>query len=822
VSKKLLKAAAIINLLEIAAVLFGAMNLGIIGIIILILFAIPGIALGVSSIIFFNYSSQKAIELVKHKTAILIWGIALLFICLPSGILTLIALGELDVNEDDEKATNEEPIDKETKRLDTILKLGVGLVALSGVMFATSSWDMLSGWVKTIGLLLFSILFFVLSKFVGTKLKIRRSEITYYILGNLFFVFTLIAIGYFNLFGNWFSLIGDGSNLFMAMIFAILTLMFIISLKKYNQLRLLHLIYASALIALTYVGLQIGSTLKVMLLLWSILALALSINKNELNIYTKILNDFGRALIAILLFGLVFEMGNKESIWVSILAGIILISASYIQALWKSNYIYKIMVPFFTVLYSFCISVTLRAGTEISLIVLTLVTTAVYTIAYIKRNEKELYISTFSVTSLAFLYYYIVSINESQLIIALIITLILVLLNMINLIGNPPKHTVCEEYSQPIKLLMLINAISLLISSHVDNLGGNTLLLSIGVVFVLGYFIQKNNVIKNIYFWGSVAANVLYYLDIFFMSYLPQSFVLGAINIISLIVLTIVTFKSTDYKEKIKELAFFGTSLVTFYNVISITANYDILLLGVLILTILFMMLAITFVNNRYVFGISTIMLCYTGILLINDVLSLSWELDTILISLMLFIIVFVFIHAILGNAHPKVKNVLETIALSLLFLLVIFEDSWLIGLYITALCVLFIIKGFNSKFLAYFYTGIVFLLLNVIVQLKSYWESIPAWAYILVGGLVLIGAVTYKEYKRTNPKVEEVKEEQKEDLIEEKNNENKSVKYVKDEIIVIAILMLFISYINFSALTTKIIRTNIIENGYPRAVEKI
>ena len=66
-----------------------------------------------------------------------------------------------------------------------------------------------------------------------------------------------------------------------------------------------------------------------------------------------------------------------------------------------------------------------------------------------------------------------------------------------------------------------------------------------------------------------------------------------------------------------------------------------------------------------------------------------------------------------------------------------------------------------NDKFNSLFYTGIITLILNIIVQLFEYWERIPWFVYTLIAGLGIIFYVTYKEFnKDKKPKVKESKVE--------------------------------------------------------------
>ena len=47
------------------------------------------------------------------------------------------------------------------------------------------------------------------------------------------------------------------------------------------------------------------------------------------------------------------------------------------------------------------------------------------------------------------------------------------------------------------------------------------------------------------------------------------------------------------------------------------------------------------------------------------------------------------------------------------------------------------------------FITGIVLTILNIIYYLKDVWKIVPFWLYLLLGGLLIIGFVTYRELQK-------------------------------------------------------------------------
>lgn len=91
------------------------------------------------------------------------------------------------------------------------LIIGVVLVVLSGTIFATTRWQVLSDSSKVFFVLAASILFFIASYMAETVLDISKTGNAFYILGSVFLFLTVTAAAYFQLFGPDFTL-DEGSR----------------------------------------------------------------------------------------------------------------------------------------------------------------------------------------------------------------------------------------------------------------------------------------------------------------------------------------------------------------------------------------------------------------------------------------------------------------------------------------------------------------------------------------------------------------------------------------------------------------------------------
>jgi hypothetical protein len=86
-------------------------------------------------------------------------------------------------------------------------------------------------------------------------------------------------------------------------------------------------------------------------------------------------------------------------------------------------------------------------------------------------------------------------------------------------------------------------------------------------------------------------------------------------------------------------------------------------------------------------------------------------------------------------------------IIIAILFVLPI--NNYIVGIYIGLLGLITIMIGFsNNEYKSFFKGGVIMTILNILYQLREVWGQIPFSFYLLIGGLGIIGFVTYKEIK--------------------------------------------------------------------------
>ncbi|MCA0984249.1 hypothetical protein LCL89_09350 [Halobacillus yeomjeoni] len=137
------------------------------------------------------------------------------------------------------------------------LILGVALLLITGLIVATSQWAQMGPGVKVVSIAFVSLFFFGLSYGTGRFLKIHQTSFAFLTLGSLLIPITILAIGYFELFGSYLSLFGEGKYL-LGLIGTLLPLPLYVRHAIVHQSRMY--VWISFLFLTLSVGFALGST----------------------------------------------------------------------------------------------------------------------------------------------------------------------------------------------------------------------------------------------------------------------------------------------------------------------------------------------------------------------------------------------------------------------------------------------------------------------------------------------------------------------------------------------------------------------------------
>ena len=102
------------------------------------------------------------------------------------------------------------PVQKEKTMATGAMVIGVVLVVLAGLVFATTTWRILPSVLKVFLVLLFSGIFYGASFLAENKLHLHRTGSAFYVLSCIFVFLSVLAAAYFQLIGSAFIL--EGAN----------------------------------------------------------------------------------------------------------------------------------------------------------------------------------------------------------------------------------------------------------------------------------------------------------------------------------------------------------------------------------------------------------------------------------------------------------------------------------------------------------------------------------------------------------------------------------------------------------------------------------
>jgi len=685
------------------------------------------------------YSFLSIEELINKKVLLIILAIISIFLNFVSAILLFIAFDELSRFKDNNKISSSEEISSETKKVDLLLKIGLGMVFASGIILTTTSWEAISDIIKCIGLVLVGVLFIGLSKFSETKLKIEKTTKAYYILGLFFFLLTLVGIGVFGTFSEWFSYTGEGKNLVYFCTFTLLSILTFLIYKKFNQKEYKYISYSILPLSLYHILLFIGLNIELTILVISAITITINIliKDSKLKDITNISEIISYIIWPILLI----QKTNDLNIIVIITSIINIINIIYLTLKNTDNFNNIIST---IISYILITNIALRLQSDNANIILFIIATIFYILVnhnkinsskYIKITNQIIY--NILITSTLF------TISDDSLKL-FICSIIYALVNFISCYITNKEDSKFDIYYQPIVLLITVASICQILGELININMIYEFSICI-IIYTLINFISKDKKIQKIYYIYLIIITILTLL----INAESKSIISSILTILSSLYI---------FKEKKHSIWSYILILVSILFLRGTLAKYIPIITTNIINIIIFIILTYILKNNIKLKRINLFAMLIPMYSLINSQ-GIYGEIKTILLNIYAFYILFLVLT--LFVKENKTKDILTTIYTSVIILFVIFKSSLLIGLYvgIIGICIIFI--TYNKKdYKSSFYCGIVITILNIIIQLGEYWSKIPFGLYLLIAGIAIIGFVTIKELKKQKEPQQKTKEE--------------------------------------------------------------
>lgn len=697
-AKSYLKGAGIVNI-----VLGSIFILSFIGIII-------GVPLLVNGVMFLEYSKLDDEKLKTKKGSILAWSIVLLFLNLITAILSFVAYDNIE----------KEPkkVDPETKKLDLLLKFGVLLVVISGIIFATTSWNVIPNVVKTISLLVFSILFFILYIISAKNIKIKSTMVSYYVLGCVFVIFSYFSLLFFGI-GNL-----DFNKITVSGLFLITSVFSILVSKKFDLSWFLHIGFISFVISLFLLlanYLSIGFVICILLLISLMCGLFI---KNDLRI------DFDIVLYGLSFYSffmIIFEKIQHIEI--------ILLTVIIIMGLFLKTYIARktICNVFFLILsYLLVISnLGVIADNPISIISLSGALMSINLLELSLDLNDGASATSMIISDFILLMIYFTQIGSTScLFLNLLISIFMFIPSLMSRLLNKNKEL--NIFLEPVLIALLVEGIRYCLSTYINIYTSDFAFIAPLVLALISLF--KSDTGKKIYY-------AIIYLIVLF----------GLADVIILPILIYILISIVLYirdyinKENTNIISYIFMLLITFIGLSYIGTNYNILVATSLIEVGLFILYSIL-TDNKVLKNITLFSMCIPYVDLRD---GLSFDENIVFVLDYSFIIYYVLVIASLIKNNIAKRNFIF-ISFCLITLSLVFSENITSGVIAGILSLICIYIGFFKKDYDLLYkAGMIFGIVNIIYKLKDLWSEVPFWAYLLFAGLTIIIFVTYKQIKQ-------------------------------------------------------------------------
>ena len=679
-------------------------------------------------------------ELKKNKVSLIIISVISFLLNIPAAIFIILAIGELDTIQ--LERSNAPPATSESKKIDLLLKLGLVMILISGILFATTTWEIISNLVKVIALVGMGAAFLGLSKFSEVKLRIPSTTKAYYILGLSFFLLTWVGVGYFGVISPWFSYTGEGKNLVYFITLILLGGFLYLVNYKFKEKEYLYMGHMSIYISFYHLLSLTGLGLLEISIILSLISFIINLIPNNKTIESiKEINYTISWLFSTLVLTQCFE-ANK---YVVLIACIInLINLVYLGLTSKSNLNQVLSV---IVNYSLLIIGTLKLNivSDNAILLFTVISVFSLLMKYQKINQSKWLVSTsqiiYNIISTILL---IILANYSE-VKAFIIATIYLVINVINSLDLYKNNEQIDMRYQPVVIFSFYLALTALFNEKVVYVGEMLAFSFTTFTYAIIYHLTGKQSFKNYYF-----VVLLVMLGITYLFNLIYGEIVVSLTTLLLMIYVYFTRKK---EEKIPRILIYIAILLAVLSTTANLAYYEVswTIINVIQLVI-FIALTIlikeeTFKKINY---ISIVIPLYSLVHVINIADNVQMVLSNFFWLYVLFLVIKFFI------SNKEAKDIVATIGLSVIIASIIFVTDILVGLYIGLLSIILIFTTFNSEHLKkLFYCNIVITMLNIVVQLWEFWTQIPFYLYLLLVGIALIAFVTYKElHKKDNPQI--------------------------------------------------------------------
>lgn len=393
--------------------------------------------------------------------------------------------------------------EKKTCGFQLMLSIGVFLIILASIIFATSTWKLYSNFIKVLILGGETLLFFALGILLKYVFKVKKTGNALTLISTILLPTTFLCAGYFNLFGNLFSLTGKYSTLFLSVTFLMEALVTLIrkNIIKSNKYLFSLICFFAGIFLLIY---GVIKNVCLTFVITSFILMLINIFKNKIFNNLKEFNIFNILVIIIFTFAYFYFSFDQlfsnnlllEKLYLVFF--IISLSLNFIISRPKDNEvlnIFSVLYETMLVIWFVMFSKNLLTS-SFAFVISGLISYIVY---YISNNN---YVKTTSVIVSyiqGFLGIFIICFVKECVIMAPIISFIYIVLTFIGSL-NKDKLKIINIIFEPIYLIML--AIGILIQPFIiKNVKAIDVIMVINACLIIATIVStiRKNKVKNCY-----------------------------------------------------------------------------------------------------------------------------------------------------------------------------------------------------------------------------------------------------------------------------------------------------------------------------------
>lgn len=632
-------------------------------------------------------------------------------------------------------------ISKQQMKNMLILISGAILIVLSAIVFLLSTWNTIPNLVKTFTLLLLIAVFLGASNIAQKRFKLKQTSKTFYYLAMIYIPIVLLSISTFELLGRYFSIKGDGKNIYFAISSVFLAVLYYfesdrnksVTLNIFSDIfQVLSVIFGTCIFTTNYhavisaiLSLNIAKTLY----------LKKMKSKNNRQLHTI----FSIIILGIITFLLADEIMfklivTKYEIMDVVNYSLLIFNYEIIKYLLGKknkaveivfNEIINVLIIVTVLLLINLKNVILIPGCK--LFVFSLASILVYSVNYIKNNHIA--------------YKYII-----YTIVYLLVISILQLFDIIKYVKYVPLvATFIAIISEIMKSDK--NAKYFIITSYAISL----ICLNIGIslqsffIILVSIFIFK--LYKTANKWNEML-DIIPMIAIIPGVYISKIMMIGSFNF-GIVLASFLIILET-YKSLIKNKFNMNTVFSAIYIFLLIIA-FDI---NPYINTAIVFIWAICHSKIKELNALCQI-IGFISILVFYNMAVSDFSLNKItLIKCVGYILCIYAITRVTFKDIKELGKIIEYIATSIVYFVAMYlysslSDAMIFVLFMTVL----IFIGYNKKIGPLFLTSLIAVVINVISLTRRFWLSIPWWGYMLLIGLSLILFAVRNEINQNNKK---------------------------------------------------------------------